>query len=107
MYHGFPIIEETRTDGWRFGAITEYEDPAGCDSGDGFVVAPDDSRAGLVWDVGAGQISQISPPDAGRWGVYQVWFPKPIFSTNDLVQNFRIVLPELIKLHAQIHQQNA
>jgi hypothetical protein len=26
VYHGFVIIEESRIDGWVFGAITEYED---------------------------------------------------------------------------------
>ena len=31
VYHGFPLIEETRTDGWCFGAITKFEDPNGCD----------------------------------------------------------------------------
>ena len=102
VYHGFPIIRETLTDGWCFGAITEYADAGGCDSGDGFVVAPDGSRAGLVWDVGQGEIAQISPPDAGRWGVYQVWFPKPIRTTDDLVQCFRAVLPQLQRMHATI-----
>ncbi len=72
VYHGFPIIEKTCTDGWCFGAITDYEDLDGCDSGDGFVVAPDGSRAGLVWDVGDGELAQIIPPDEERWGVYQI-----------------------------------
>ena len=53
VYHGFVLVEETRTDGWCFGAITAFEEPEGCKAGDGFVVAPDGSRAGLVWEVGA------------------------------------------------------
>lgn len=32
-------------------AITELADPEGCEAGDAFVVAPDGSRAGIVWDV--------------------------------------------------------
>ena len=106
IYHGFPVVEETRTDGWCFGAITEFEDPNGCDSGDGFVIAPDDSRAGLVWDVGKEEISQIAPPEPGRWGVYQIWFPKPVFITADLVENFRAVLPKLQRIYGEIRGQS-
>lgn len=52
VYHGFPILEDVEVDGFRLGMITDWEaEPA--DSGDAFVVAPDDSRAGLVWEIGA------------------------------------------------------
>ena len=94
-YHRFPLVPETMTDGWCLGAITEYEDPDGCDSGDAYVVAPDGSRAGLVWDVGTGKIGEICPPDKSRWGIYQVWFKRPVRTTDDLVAAFRTVLPEL------------
>ncbi len=104
VYHGFPIVPETMTDGWSLGAITEYEDPDGCDSGDAYVVAPDGSRAGIVWDVGDGKVSEICPPDETRWGVYQVWFSKPICTTKDLVERFREVLSELQKVFDQIHK---
>ena len=97
VYHGFGLIEETRTDGWCFGAITEFDDPNGCDSGDGFVVAPDGSRAGIVWDVGDQMMEEILPPDEERWGVYAVWFPRIVRNVDDLVFNFRSVLPELKK----------
>ncbi|MBI5801660.1 MAG: 3-deoxy-8-phosphooctulonate synthase [Verrucomicrobia bacterium] len=95
VYHGFPLVPETTTDGWCLGAITEYADPSGCESGDAFVVAPDGSRAGLVWDVGEGELMVICPPDNGRWGVFQVWFPKPTRDTADLVDCFRAILPAL------------
>jgi hypothetical protein len=95
VYHGFGIVEQTETDGWYFGAITEFEDPNGCDSGDGFVVAPDGSRAGIVWDVGEYEIQEILPPDEARWGVYAVWFPRAVRSLDDLIFNFRSVLPSL------------
>ena len=95
VYHGFPLVPETMTDGWCLGVITEYEDPNGCDAGDAYVVAPDGSRAGLVWDVGDGKLSQICPPDEERWGVYQVWFSKPVRTTDDLVACFREILPQL------------
>ena len=102
VYHGFPIVPETMTDGWCLGVITEYEDPNGCDAGDAYVVAPDGSRAGLVWDVGTGEISQICPPDETRWGVYQVWFSKPIRTTDDMVERFCEVLPHLREIYDQL-----
>jgi hypothetical protein len=95
-YHGFPVIEETRTsDGWVFGAITAFMDPDGCDAGDGFVEAPDGSRAGLVWEVGNGESATILPPDEERWGVYAVSFPRAVRDLEDLSANFRAVLPFL------------
>jgi hypothetical protein len=101
-YHGFPVIPETIIDGWCLGAITEYTDPNGCDSGDAFVIAPDGSRAGLVWDVGEGEAQEISRPDGSRWGVYQVWFPASIRTTDDLVRCFRAVLPQLQAIYKRV-----
>ncbi|MFN0278801.1 MAG: 3-deoxy-8-phosphooctulonate synthase [Pyrinomonadaceae bacterium] len=101
-YHGFPLVLETMTDGWCLGAITEYLDPDGCDSGDAYVVAPDGTRAGLVWDVGAGDVTEICPPDELRWGLYQIWFPRPIRTTDDLVACFREVLPQLQEIYDQL-----
>jgi hypothetical protein len=102
VYHGFGLVEETRTDGWCFGAITEFEDPNGCESGDGFVVAPDGSRAGIVWEVGTQAMQEVLPPDDGRWGVYAVWFPRVVKTVDDLVFNFRHVLPELKKKYEEV-----
>jgi hypothetical protein len=102
VYHGFPLIEETRTDGWCFGAITEFAEPDGCDCGDGFVVAPDGSRAGIIWEVGEFPIEQTLPPEPGRWGVWFVPFPKPVRNVDDLVECFRFILPELQKLRESI-----
>ena len=92
VYYGFPIIEESETDGWRVGAITEFIDE---EDGDAFVVAPDGSRAGLVWEVGDGEFATICEPETDRWGVYAVWFPRPVKSVDDFVINFRHVLPLL------------
>ncbi len=103
VYHGFPVVQESETDGWFYGAISDYECDTAQDDGDGFIVAPDDSRAGIVWDVEGSEFEQISPPDSRRWGVYGVRFPKPVGCVGDLVRNFRAVLPlfqaqyELIK----------
>ena len=96
--HGFPVVRETNTDGWVFGAITDfvYEE-----TGDGYVMAPDGSQAGVVWRVGTGPVKQIQPPKAQRWGVYSVSFPKPMRTTQDLITNFRAVLPQLKAKHEE------
>jgi hypothetical protein len=99
VYHGFPVVPETETEGWLFGAITEF---ISSDAGDGYVVAPDGSHAGLVWEVGPGSFEQILPPDPKRWGVYAVWFPHPIHTIQDLITNFRAVLPDLKAAHAKV-----
>jgi len=52
VYHGFPVLEDVRAEEFTFGAITDFEaEPT--DTGDAFVIAPDGSRAGLVWEVSA------------------------------------------------------
>jgi hypothetical protein len=101
-YYGFPLVPEADTDGWRLGAITAFADPEGCDWGDAFVIAPDGSRAGLVWKVGPEPLREILPPDPERWGVYEVGFPSPIRTVEDLVREFRCVLPGLVEIHARI-----
>jgi hypothetical protein len=101
-YSTFPVVPESETDRWFYGAITEFIDPEGCSDGDGYVVAPDGSRAGLVWDIGTRKAQEISPPDKERWGVYQVWFPQPVRTVEDLVANFRFVLPQLKAIHARV-----
>src|SRR5262249_32920537 len=95
VYHGFPLVEETRTEGWCYGAITAFDNPAGCEEGDGFVVAPDGARAGLVWSVGTFPTEVVYAPTAERWGVYSIAFPHSVRHTSDLVDCFRAVLPEL------------
>ena len=107
VYHGFPIIAETMTDGWVLGVITEYADVDGCEFGDAFVVAPDGSRAGLVWNVGEGDPIELSPCEEARWGVYEIFFPRPIRTTEDLVLGFRAVLPQLQRIFEQVKARGA
>jgi hypothetical protein len=102
VYHGFPIVPESETDGWFLGLISDPTDPGGCDWGDAFVVAPDGTRAGIAWVVGEGEIREVLPPGPGRWGVYGLWFPKPIRTVDELVQNFRAVLPALKTIHQRV-----
>ena len=106
VYHRFGVIEATCTDGWCFGAITEFEDPAGCEWGDGFIVAPDGSRAGIVWEVGTHEIEEVLPPNERRWGVWAVGFPMLVRTVDDLVCNFRHVLPALQKKYQEIKRAN-
>jgi hypothetical protein len=95
VYHGFPLIEETCIDGWCFGAITDFQDTSGCTGGDGFVQAPDGSRAGLVWEVGTFPLSEILAPEPDRWGVYYVSFSHPVHNVSDLCDCFAKLLPQL------------
>ena len=47
VYHGFRVLSDVVVDGFTLGAITDFEvEPT--TEGDSFVVAPDNSRAGLV-----------------------------------------------------------
>ncbi|MDP4230559.1 MAG: 3-deoxy-8-phosphooctulonate synthase [Bacteroidota bacterium] len=105
-YKPWSVEEETCIDGWYFGAITEFEDPEGCTYGDGFVQAPDGSRAGIVWDfeegISSDRISEILPPEPSRWGVYQVWFPKPVRTIEDLKECFAQVLPAIQAKYAEV-----
>lgn len=111
-YEEFALVAETATDGWVYGAITAYSadcraaplsacPPTGCLHGDGFVQAPDGSRAGVVWNVGDFEPTMVSTPEESRWGVCHVAFPRPIQTTEDLVLSFRSALPYFRAMHAR------
>lgn len=102
VYHGFPLLEQSRTeDGWCFGTISEPDCPEGREWGDAFVVAPDDSRAGIIWEVGETVLEVITPPeqDQGRWGVYKLGFAHLVHDEEGLVQQLGQWLPELRQRH--------
>ena len=102
-YDGFPLVEETRTDGWCYSAITEFNEPEchpnGCESGDGYVVAPDGSRIGLHWSTGTFDAKWVLLPGCSSPGFYEVAFPKPVQNLNDLIECFRSVVPQLQTIH--------
>ena len=83
-----------------FGTISDYEDPNGCDWGDAFVIAPDDTRAGIVWQVDVFEPQIVCPPDKERWGVYGLAYPTPIRTTDDFVRMCHSFLPDLRRRHA-------
>lgn len=72
VYHGFVVLEDVSVEGFTFGAITDF-DAEPCDVGDAFIVAPDGSRAGLVWEVSETQyFEEVRPFEPSRWGVWAV-----------------------------------
>jgi hypothetical protein len=95
-YHGFPVLSDIEVDGFVLGEITGFE---GQEDGDAFVVAPDGSRAGLVWALGdrASVEGRAFPGAAvtGRWGVYHVTFPRPFDSPEAYRQNLADIVPRL------------
>lgn len=102
VYHGFPLLEESRTaDGWCFGIISDPDCPQGRDWGDAFIVAPDGSRAGIIWEVGAPVMKVSSPPEEDRWGVFELGFARPVHDGGELVEQLREWLPELRRLHRE------
>jgi hypothetical protein len=75
-----------------FGVIT---DPKGANWGDAYVIAPDGSRAGIVWITDEDPKPVVCEPEPGRWGVYAFRFERPMESDHDLIRNLHAVLPQL------------
>ena len=98
VYHGFVVVPETVMDGGVLGEITPF---LGAENGDGFVVAPDGTQAGLVWEVGEGGFTEIVAATPDRWGVYAVWFPQAMKTAQDLSANFRVLLHALRAAHGR------
>jgi hypothetical protein len=95
VYHGFQMLEDVVVEGFTFGKITDFEAEL-CEEGDAFVVAPDNSRAGLVWEVtDKVSVTEISPFELGRWGVWGVSFPHPMSSRENVRRNLELILPTL------------
>jgi|SRR5215469_8641716 len=99
-YYGFPLLLDSEKDGFVFGAITRSDTDAPAAWGDAYVVAPDGSRAGIVWVMEGPVTEVVLPPDPGRWGVYQFRFEHPVWSDADLIRNLHAILPRLKELYA-------
>ncbi|MEO6939832.1 MAG: DUF2283 domain-containing protein [Candidatus Kapaibacterium sp.] len=110
LYSGWSIIPETCIDGWCYGAITDFIDPEGCRDGDGFIQAPDGSRAGLVWDYNeqadTSIIQEIPTSRENGWGLYQVYFPKPVRTLQDMCDCFAAILPGLRERYAMFPRKS-
>jgi hypothetical protein len=100
-YYGFPLLPNSEKDGFVFGAITRPHTGVSAVWGDAYVVAPDGSRAGIVW-VTEGPVREVVfPPEPGRWGVYQFRFEQPVESDAELIRNLHAILPRLKELYAK------
>ena len=95
VYHGFRVLDDVVVDGFTLGTITDFEaEPSA--KGDSFVVAPDNSRAGLVWEISAEpcfeKICDETPNGSGLWAVS---FPFPMTSRENAKANLAVILPLL------------
>lgn len=95
-YNPANVIAESELHGWTLGYIgVPWPGPWPQRSGDLFVTDPNGGQAGLAWESSGPSIQRISGATEGRWGVFQVLFPLPVFSEQDLIRNFCAVLPLL------------
>jgi hypothetical protein len=82
-------------EGFTLGKITDFEAEA-CECVDGFVVAPDGSRCGLIWEVWSKDYFEtVIAPEENRWGVWGVSFPHPMDSRENARRNLEHILPRL------------
>jgi hypothetical protein len=94
VYHGFPIVEGIEVEGFRLGMITDFDSSP--EDGDAFIVAPDGSRAGLVWCIGdAVIVEEVCALKADRWGVWAVTFPEQMATKEAIRRNLEATLPKL------------
>ena len=101
VYHGFPLLPGSEKDGFVFGVITDSTGDEPASWGDAYVVAPDGSRAGIVWRMEGPEMHVVFPPEPGRWGVYEFCFKHPVRSDPDLIVNLHAILPRLKELYAK------
>ena len=95
-YNSDNTIRRSERDGWMLGYIgIPWPGPWPKLNGDLFVVGPDGLQAGIAWESSGRDIESIAGPSEGRWGVFQVLFPLPVMSEDDLIRNFHLVLPLL------------
>src|SRR5262249_39754066 len=95
VYHGFVVLDDIEADGFRFGIISHLQAPPS-PWGDAFVIAPDNSRAGLVWELSSElYLREIIPFQSNRWGVWGIGFRLPMRSPEDARRNLEAILPLL------------
>ena len=105
VYHGFVVLDEVTAEGFTLGKITDFE-VGPCMEGDAFVIAPDGSRAGLVWEVSdKPYFQEVSPTETGRWGVWGVGFLLPMASRENARKNLDSILPQLKSRWAEWNSQ--
>jgi hypothetical protein len=95
VYHGFPILD-VEVEGFRLGMITDFLAAPDVE-GDAFVVAPDGSRAGLVWTAEAEEyyFGEILGFTHDRWGVWGVEQTLPMRDLAEAREYLAAIVPEL------------
>ena len=97
-YHGFEVLD-IEVDGFRLGLISDpLNDPAARPGGDGFVVAPDGSRAGLVWKLDEPFVFRTVDDTEQRWGVWLAGIEEPI-EDRDSARRVLTALVEQLRPH--------
>ncbi len=95
VYHGFIVLDDVTLDGFTLGKITDWEAEP-CETGDAFVIAPDGSRAGLVWEVcDPPYFQEVLKVEVDRWGVWGVGFRLPMNSRKNALENLKSIQPQL------------
>jgi hypothetical protein len=95
VYHGFPVLDDVEVDGFKLGMISDWEAES-LQNGDAFIVAPDNSRCGLVWTISEKPfVRNVSPPDPTRWGVWGVGFEHTMNSRENARLNLAALMPQL------------
>jgi hypothetical protein len=93
VYYGFRLLEGVVLDGFALGLISDsMVEPT--THGDAFVVAPDGSRAGLIWEIAEQKYFETtSGPDARRFGVFSVGTPHGPTTTDEATMFLAEILP--------------
>jgi hypothetical protein len=95
VYYGFVTLDDIAIEDFTLGKITDWEAEP-CDTGDAFVIAPDGSRAGLVWEIcDPSYFQEVVPIESDRWGVWGVGFVLPMTSRQNARRNLESILPQL------------
>jgi hypothetical protein len=98
-YYGFPLLSGIERDGFKLGMITDFTLESDALEGDLYIVAPDGSRAGIVWVTGPrmryGEYEEVTRT---KWGVWQFEFKRPLRTIEDaqwaLDQMVQVLRPE-------------
>ena len=94
-YHGFQVLAGVAVDGFRWGAITTIG-PEPAATLDAFVVAPDESRAGIEWRKSAeAYLLMLADPTPERWGVWRAGFIDDIVDEASARRAFEAVADQL------------
>lgn len=93
-YHGFLVLDEVSAEGFTWGAITMLGSPVA--TLDGFVVAPDGSRAGIEWRKSSeSYVLKLADPTPERWGVWRAGFVDDIVDEPSAEAALRAVIDQL------------